>query len=107
MTDIEDNSHMPPQRDMRFGDWNACQIRKSCRRCSGIEMIVEVIHGFLRGFQEAKRFGFERKPDRASRAPGDIDEARCNFQYMIRVAGDHVRSCDPGFESKRRTLNGR
>ncbi len=70
-------------------------------------MIVEVIHGFLRGFQETERFGFERKPDRAARAPGDVDEPRCHLQHVIGVAGDHVRPCDPGLESKRCALDGR
>ena len=74
MTDVEDSAEMAPQRGVRFGDRDAGKLRNSRRCGAGIEMIFEVVDNFVRRFEKAIGFRFERQPDGAAASLFEFDQ---------------------------------
>src|SRR5437867_1166572 len=107
MTDVEDSAEMAPQRGVRFGDRDAGKLRNSRRCGAGIEMIFEVVDNFVRRFEKAIGFRFERQPDGAAASLFEFDQVRYNAQDMFGEFGDHFGSGDARLESERWTLDRR
>ena len=107
MTNVEDGAEMEPQPRVRFGYRNTGKLCNSRRCCAGIEMILKIVHHFVRRFKEAIGFRFERQANGAAASLFEFDQVRHNAQHMFREFRNDFGSGDARLESEGWTLDGR
>jgi hypothetical protein len=99
MADVEHHADEAPLRDDSLRDRQARKLRQHLGGLAGVEMVGEVIDGFVGGFQEAERLGFERERHGAAGAFFEIDQAGRHAHDMLGVAVDHGLAGDIRLEA--------
>ena len=94
VADVEDDPEMAPQGAVCLGDRDSRELGERASRCAGVEVLAEVVDGFVGRLQEAIRLRFDRKRDGSPGALFECDEVRGDAEHMLRIAGDDVRAGD-------------
>ena len=105
VADVEDDAEMAAQRAVRLGDRNIRQLGELLGRGARVEVLGEIIDGFVGGLEEAMRLRLERKLHRSSGPRLHRDQMRDDAQHVLGVARDHVVAGDARLEAERRGLD--
>jgi len=104
MADIEYGTHVTAQRRVSFRDRDAGKLGQSCGRGARVEMVFEVVHDFVRRFEETIGLRFKGQSDGSVCAILQFNEMSGYAQYVFRERGNHLGTRHARFESERRTL---
>src|ERR1700758_3733316 len=105
MANVEYRSHVTPQCDVGFRNWNACKFREPRCGFARIQVVGEIVHDFIGCFEKAIWLRLERNTDSASRAVVELHKMSGDAQQMFRKRFDDLGSGHARLESERRGLD--